>query len=101
MITVVTCRCGSTEQLARRFLNEAGCPNPLEVPLYEGKEASLSFANSLLQYPEAGMLANYVKNSSKWVIIVGWNEKGFRWADIVHSPTASRVEGQLIVETFA
>ena len=100
-IAVITCNCGSTEQLARRFLERAGYRDWLTIPVVKGKEKSRSIAKSLAGYPEAEMLDNYLQNSSKWVVIIGWNENGCRWADIVHNPTKSEIDGQLIVETFA
>ena len=100
-ISVVTCKCGSTEQLARRFLNRAGYIHWADIPIVKGKEESLRLIGGLPHYPELDMLTNYIKSASKWVVIIGWNENGCRWADLVHSPTKSDVEGQVIVDTFA
>lgn len=101
MIAVCTCKCGGVEQLARRFLERNGYRDWLGISIASGKEKSRSLAQSLVRYPEGQMLDNYLKTASKWVVIIGWNENGCRWTDIVHSPTKSDIEGQVILETFA
>lgn len=100
-IAVCTCRCGSTEQAARRFLNKAGYPDWLTIPIAEGKEASLGLLYQIPRYPEIEMLSDYLKGASKWIVIIGWNENGCRWSDIAHNPTKSGIEAGLIVDTFA
>ena len=100
-IRIVACNCGSSEQVARRFLERAGYKDWMNAPIARGKEASRKIASSLSFFPEAQMLDNYLQGASKWVVIIGWNDKGCRWADLVHSPTKSEIEGQVIVETFA
>ena len=101
MIAVVTCNCGSTEQLARRFLERVGYKDWLTIPVVKGKEKSRALIASLPRYDEVSMLDNYIKNASKWVVIIGWNENGCRWSDLTYSPTKSEVEAKLVVETFA
>lgn len=100
-IKIVTCQCGSTEQLARRLLQRAGYEGWMTIPVIKGKEKSRSVAQSLAGYPEAQMLDNYLKDASKWVVIIGWNENGCRWSDIAHHAPRSEVDAKLIVETFA
>lgn len=100
-IAVITCNCGSTEQLARRFLERVGYRDWMGIRIYKGKEKSRSVVNSLPHYPEIDMLNSYLDKASKWVVIIGWNENGCRWSDLTHSPTKSEVEARLVVETFA
>lgn len=100
-IAVCTCRCGSTEQLARSFLKKAGCPDWLGIPIFQGKEASLQLLERVPQFPEVEMLRNYLREASKWVVILGWNENGCRWADIVHTPTKSQEDAKVIAEVFS
>jgi len=100
-IAVVTCHCGSTEQVARNFLEKNGYPGWMSIKVHKGKEESRRVAKSLAGFPEAQMLDNYLQNVSKWVVIIGWNENGCRWTDLTHNPSKASVEGQLIIETFA
>lgn len=100
-IGVCVCQCNSSEMLARQFLKGVGYPNWLDIPIEKGKERSLRMLEYLPNYPEVQMLRNYLQSASKWVIIVGWNEKGCRWADITHSGPKAQVDAQLVVETFS
>lgn len=101
MIKVMTCNCGSVDQRARSFLQKAGYPDWIAIPVSKGKDQSLKATYNMPQYPEVEMLRNYLENASKWIVIVGWNENGCRWADIAHNAAKSEVEATLIVETFA
>lgn len=101
MIMVITCNCGSTEQLARRFLERNGYRDWFSIPIYKGKDQSRKMIWTIPQYPEVKMLDNYLEKASKWVVILGWNENGCRWSDIAHNANKSEIEASLIVETFA
>ena len=100
-IVVCTCRCGSTEQAARQFLSKAGYQDWLTIPIAQGKEPSLALLYQIPRYPEIEMLESYLKGASKWIVIIGWNDKGCRWSDIAHNPAKSGIEAGLIVDTFA
>lgn len=100
-IAVITCNCGSTTERARRFLERAGYADWLSIPILKGKEQSKKALVSIPRYPEVEMLDNYLQNASKWVVIIGWNENGCRWADIAHNANKSEVEARLIVKIFA
>lgn len=99
-LLVVTCRCGSVESLARGLLHSAGYSGWLDIPICQGKEKTLNALYNIPQFPEVDMLRNYLENMSKYVVILGWNENGCRWTDIVHNSSKSRIEGELIVQTF-
>lgn len=101
MIVALVCNCGGSTMSAQGFLESAGCPNWLNVDIYKGKEKGRSFLSTLMGFPEAQMLDNYLQSASKYVVIFGWNEKGCRWADISHNPTKSKIEAQVIVDVFA
>lgn len=100
-IRVCTCNCGSTDQLARSFLHDAGYKDFLSIQIPRGKEASRQMLQTMPPYPEVEMLDNYLREASKWVVIIGWNENGCRWSDIAHNATKSRIDAKLIVETFS
>lgn len=102
-IRVCTCLCSSVEQLARQTLQKYGYPDWLNIPIPEGKSASLSLLSSLPQFPEVEMLATYIHNASKWVVIIGWcpETNACRWTDIAHGGDKAQIEAQLIIETFS
>ena len=100
-IAVCTCNCGSVEQLARSFLNKVGYQDWLNIPIEQGKERSRRMLSHLPNFPEIEMLDNYIKDASKWVAIIGWNDQACRWADIAHNANKSRIDAELIVQTFA
>lgn len=100
MIAVCTCRCGSTESMARNFLKSVGYPDWLSIPVHEGKEKSLSLVNQLPPTPEKEMLQHFLKNASKWVVIIGYNDTACRWSDIAHNGPKSRIEAEFVVSTF-
>lgn len=97
---ICACQCGSSEQLARQFLQKHGYPDWISIPVIKGKERSRNALTALPQYKEVKMLDNYLINASKWVVILGYNENGCRWADLTHGGFPSQVEAGLIVETF-
>ena len=101
MIGVISCACGSSESLARNFLKSAGYPDWLSVPIRQGKEKSLSFLNQLPPAPEKEMLANFLRNASKWVVIVGYDETGCRWSDIAHNAPKSTIEAEFVVKNYS
>ena len=101
MIKIVTCACGSSESLVRNFLHSINYPDWMSIPIVKGKEKSLNAISTLPNYPEVEILGNYLRNSSKWAVILGYNENGCRWADIAHSANKSRIDAELIVKTFA
>ena len=102
-LAVLTCNCGSTDQLARQFLAKAGYPEPMSMPIEKGKERSLSALTYIPQTDETEMLANYLKNASKWVVILGYDfdSKEVLWEDIAHNAPASTIRAEFIVKRFA
>lgn len=101
-LTVIACACGSSETTARNFLKSAGYQNWLTIPVFKGKEKSLIALDSVPPAPEKEMLLSFLRNASKWVVIIGYDENGnMRWSDISHNAPRSTIEAQFVVETFA
>lgn len=100
-IACCTCLCHSSPTLIRNFLHQAGYPDWMNIPIAEGKQKSRSLLTRLPQYPEVQALDHFLENSSKWAVIIGWNENGCRWADIAHQAAVSKIDARLIIETFA
>lgn len=99
-IAVITCRCGSTESAARNFLRSVDYANWMNIPIHQGKENSLAVLNQLPPTPEKEMLQSLLKNASKWIVIIGYNQDSMKWSDISHSGPKSHIEAEYVVKTF-
>ena len=101
MISVVACQCGSSDSLVRNFLKSIGYQDWISVPIEKGKEKSLSALNRLPPTPEKEMLQSFLKNASKWAVIIGYDETGMKWSDIAHNGPKSRIEAEFVVKNFS
>lgn len=100
MITVTACMCGSSESTARNFLKSINYPEWMSVPVHHGKEKAKSILNQLPPVPEKEMLEHFLENASKWVVVVGYNEKEVKWSDISHNVPKSTIEAEFVVKKF-
>lgn len=100
-IAVVTCRCGSTESLARNFLHSVGYSDWMSIPVHQGKENSLAVLNQLPYTPEKEMLQSFLKDASKWVVIIGYDQESMKWSDIAHNGPKSRIEAEFVVKNYS
>lgn len=100
-IAVVACLCGSSNSRARNFLKSVGYKDWLNIPVRQGREKSLSVLNQLPPTPEKEELKNFLKNASKWVVIIGYDERSVKWSDIAHNAPKSRIEAEYIVKNFS
>ena len=100
-LVVVACMCGSSESMARNFLKSVNYDGCLNVPIHRGKDKSLSILNQMPLAPEKEMLQNFLKNSSKWVVVIGYDQQDMKWSDISHNAPKSRIEAEFIVKAFA
>ena len=100
-IFCTACLCNSSDSLIRNFLHQVNYPDWMNIPIYKGKQKSRQALSTLPQYPEVQALDHFIENSSKWAVILGYNEKGCRWADIAHQAAVSKIDAQMIVETFS
>lgn len=101
MISVITCQCGSVESLVRNFLHSIGYPDWHSIQINKGKEKSLSVTNNLPPSVEKEALIEFLRNSGKWAIIVGYDGTSCKWSDIAHNGAKSRIEAELVVEAFS
>lgn len=99
-LAVCTCLCGGSTSLVRNFLHSADYPNWMDVPIHQGKEKSLALLNQLPPAPEKEMLQTFIKNSSKWAVIIGYNQDSMKWSDIAHNGPKSRIEAEFVVRNF-
>lgn len=100
-LAVVSCQCGSSDSLVRNFLHSVNYPEWMSIPISKGKEKSLSVVNQLPPTPEKEMLKSFLKNASKWAVIIGYNETEMRWSDIAHNGPKSYIEAEFVVKNFS
>lgn len=100
-IAVISCQCGSSDSLARNFLKSVGYQDWLSIPIHRGKEKSLSMLNQVPPTPEKEMLKSFLKDASKWVVIIGYNQDSMKWSDIAHNGPKSRIEAEFVVKNFS
>lgn len=100
MLAVCSCQCGSTDSLLRRFLQRHGYQDWLGITIYKGKDKSKKLLDTLPQFPEIDMLRNFLDNSSKWAVIIGYDDQFCRWADISHGGVKTSIDAEFIVKNF-
>lgn len=101
MLTVVACMCGSSTSQARNFLKSVGYSDWISTPVHQGREKSLAIVNQLPPTPEKEMLQSFLKNASKWVVIIGHDQQSVKWSDIAHNGPKSRIEAEFVVKNFS
>ena len=101
MIEVISCQCGSSDQLIRNFLKRVGYQNWISIPIVKGKDKSLSALNHLPPVPEKEMLQNFLKGASKWAVIIGYDQQAMKWSDIAHNSPKSQIEAEFVVKNFS
>lgn len=101
MLAVIACNCGSSDSIAHSFLQKIGYKDWLTIPVEKGKDRSLSALNYLPPAQEKEELRNFLKNASKWVVIIGYDDATVRWADIAHNLPKSKIDAEFIVNEFA
>ena len=99
-IAVCACMCGSSDSRARNFLKSVNYPDWLSIRVYKGKEKSRSLLNQMPPVPEKEMLENFLKDASKWVVIIGYDQNSMKWSDIAHNAPKSHIEAEFIVRNF-
>lgn len=95
------CQCGSTESIIRNFLKATNYKDWMGIPIAKGKEKSLAMLNQLPPSDGKEMLKSFLKNASKWAIIVGYDEENCKWSDIAHNGPKSRIEAEFVVKMFS
>lgn len=96
------CTCGSVDKKIRGLMQRVGYEDWLEIKIYQGKDKSLNGLNTLPQLPEVDMLRSFLKDSSKWAVILGYDKDGnCSWSDIGHNYPKSTIEAECIVREFA
>lgn len=106
MISIVTCDCGSSEQLVRQHLHKYEYSRWATEPILKGKTKSLAEVERLIRiYPDESdlrALFSFINNTGKWCVFIGYDDDGnVRWSDISHNDMKSDVEAEAIVANFS
>lgn len=102
MIIAVACQCGSSDRLVRGKLQKFDYSGALSIAVTKGKEKSLSFLNTIPQFPELNEIREHIKASSKFAILIGFNDEMMRWVDIANGQYVKNdVDAELLVKHFA
>lgn len=101
MLVVIACHCGSSDSLVRNYLRSIKYPEWMSIPINKGKEKSLSVVNQLPPSDGKEMLKSFLKNASKWAVIIGYDEIDCKWSDIAHNGPKSRIEAEFVVKQFS
>lgn len=101
MLGIITCYCSSSDSLVRNFLKSINYPDWINIPIAKGKEKSLALLNQMPPTPEKEMLQSFLKNASKWAVIIGYTDDQMKWSDIAHNGPKSRIEAEFVVKSFS
>lgn len=101
MIKIIACYCGSSDSLVRNYLKSVNYPEWMSIPITKGKEKSLSVINQLPPSDGKEMLKSFLRDASKWAVIIGYNETECKWSDIAHNGPKSRIEAEFVIKTFS
>lgn len=102
MLKVVSCQCGSSDNLIRGKMAKFGCNQSLTIDIIKGKERSLKALDTLPQFPEVMELRTYIQACSKWAIIIGYDSERLKWVDLANgSYLKNDVDAELLLRHFA
>lgn len=90
--------------MARKPLRRADVQNWAEVPLYKGDSAKNIAKQLLDKNPDNKMvvtLYNHINNSNRYAIVVGTDANRLAWTDVARGDSASMIEAQVLIESFA
>lgn len=104
MLVVLTCECGSAEQLVRSAMHRYEYKNWATEPIYRGRSNCLqSVENLIRKYPDSNRLKElytHINNTSKWAVFLGYNDESVDWADISHGKMKEDVDAEAVVEKY-
>lgn len=104
MLVVLTCECGSAEQLVRSAMHRYEYKNWAMEPIYRGKKNCLqSVENLIRKFPDDQKLRElfaFINNNSKWAVFLGYDEESADWADISHGKMKEDVDAEVVVNKY-
>lgn len=87
--------------MARTFLKNNGIKDYMAVPVVQGREEGMHYLSRFPRLKEIEMLEDFLRRSTSYVVIVGFNDEMLKWSEVSSGGAASEVEGELIVQRFA
>lgn len=99
-LAITTCMCGSSDSLVRNYLKSINYPDWVSIPITKGKDKSIALINQLPPSDGKEMLKSFLKDASKWAVIIGYDETECKWSDIAHNGPKSRIEAEFVVRNF-
>lgn len=105
MIVVLACHCSSSLPKARKFLQNNNVKDWMEIPVHLGKESALQFlakfSDDTEGFSSLTALRSFIRNSARFIVILGYDEGREEWADIGHGDMKGKADAELIIERFA
>lgn len=101
MIFCLICNCTGSENMARTFLKNNGVRDYMSVPVIQGREEGMRYLSRYPRLKEKEMLEDFLRRSTSYVVVVGFNGEMMKWSEVSRGGAASEVEGELIVQRFA
>lgn len=97
----VACTCGFSDKLIRTRLEHCGYRDSLAIPITRGKERSKKILDTIPQHPELLMLRTHLDNSSKFAVVIGYNDAACRWVDLANGKAVqNNIDLEYIVADF-
>lgn len=104
-VLLLTCECGSAEPLARQVAQAAGIVDWMSLPLHKGVQHCLTVLD---RFPEPfhdllafRALHNFIEGGGTYVVVVGYTDEFFYWADVSSGSPKDMLDGQSILKRFA
>lgn len=102
MIACVACTCGSVDKLIRKKLGFFNYKDFLTIPITRGKDKSKKFLDTIPQHPGVDMLRAHLSKSSRFAVIIGYDNDDCRWVDIANGKAVqNNVELEFLLQRFA
>lgn len=101
MIAMLICNCPNGPVKAYKFL-EPLVENWMDVPMYSGRERCNKFLAKFLDHSNTPFdVSKFMLQHGKYIIVVGWDDGQFRWADVSHGKATDQADAEAIVREFA
>lgn len=97
----VACTCGFSDKLIRTRLEHYGYADSLTIPIVRGKERSKKALDTIPQHPEVSMLRSHLAKSSKFSVVLGYDNDRCRWVDLANGKAVqNNIDLEFIVRDF-
>lgn len=101
---LLVCECGGAVGMAMKPLKRAGVENWADTPVYKGAKAKQIAKEMADLNPDDQMcqtLYNHIKDKGRFAVVVGTDTSRLAWTDVARGDSASMIEAQVLIESFA